>query len=83
MTSGVTLGHIEEFDSAMGDWSMYVEQLVNYFHGQWHLCQREEASRPIVCHGRCNVQDYTECGVSEQAGGENVRRPGGSSFAAF
>ena len=31
----------------------------------------------------CNLQDPTEHGVSKQAGGEDVRCPGGSTFAAF
>ena len=40
----------------------------------------EESGRPTVRHGCGNLQDYS--GVSEQAGGENVCRTGGSSFAA-
>ena len=31
----------------------------------------------------CNLQDPTEHGVSKQAGGEDVRSPGGNTFAAF
>ena len=31
MSSGGTLGHIEEFDGAKGDWPLYVERLEHFF----------------------------------------------------
>ena len=43
----------------------------------------KEAGRPTVRHGRGNLQDFMERGVSEQAEGENVRRACGSSFGAL
>ena len=42
----------------------------------------EETICPTVRHRRCNSQDLTERGV-QQAGGENVRRPGGRTHAAL
>lgn len=31
MSSGGTLGHIEEFDGAKGDWQLYVERVEHFF----------------------------------------------------
>ena len=38
-------------------------------------------SHTTVLHGHCNLQDFMQCGVSEQARGENVLCLGASTFA--